>query len=77
MIFFSCWPRSAKNGLHIGDDWYHIDLTWEQFPAGSIVKEFAVIKREDLTDSVATVLRCDLLLKRVEDYLNARTGVIS
>ncbi len=65
------------NGLHVGGDWYHIDLTWQQFPAGSIVKEFAVIKREDLNDSVATVGRCNLLLKRVEDYLKAHTGFTS
>jgi hypothetical protein len=64
------------NGLHIGVDWYHIDLTWQQFPPGSIVQEFAFIKRQDLNDSAATILRCTLLLERVDDYLKARSGVI-
>ena len=64
------------NGLHIGPDWYHVDLTWQQFPPGSIVKEFAVVKRQDLNDSAATVLRCTLLLKRVDDYLNARSVLV-
>ncbi|MYN28603.1 YunG family protein [Duganella levis] len=59
------------NGLRIGDDWYHIDLSWQQFPAGSIVQEFAVIGRQELNDSEATRLRCALLLKRVDDYLQA------
>jgi hypothetical protein len=22
------------NGLRVGADWYHIDLSWQQFPAG-------------------------------------------
>jgi hypothetical protein len=60
------------NGLHVGDDWYHIDLSWQQFPAGSIVQEFVIIERQELHDSEATVQRCALLLKRVDDYLEAR-----
>jgi hypothetical protein len=64
------------NGLDIGVDWYHIDLTWQQFPPGSIVQEFAVIKRQDFNDSATTILRCALLLERVDDYLKARSGVI-
>jgi hypothetical protein len=61
------------NGLRLGDDWYHIDLTWQQFPAGSIIQEFAIVKREELNDSDATMERCALLLKRVDDCLNARS----
>jgi hypothetical protein len=61
-----------RNGLHVGDDWYHIDLSWQQFPAGSIVQEFVIIERQELHDSEATVQRCALLLKRVDDYLEAR-----
>ena len=61
------------NGLRIGDDWYHIDLSWQQFPAGSIIQEFAIVERQELNDSEATVQRCALLLKRVDDYLNARS----
>ena len=63
------------NGLRIGVDWYHIDLTWQQFPAGSIVQEFAVIERQELNDSDATMLRCALLLKRVDNFLKARSDV--
>jgi len=29
------------NGLRVGDDWYHIDLSWQQFPAGSVIQEFS------------------------------------
>lgn len=64
------------NGLRIGVDWYHIDLTWQQFPAGSIIQEFAVIERQELNDSETTMLRCALLLKRVDDYLKARSDVV-
>ncbi|MYM26058.1 hypothetical protein GTP46_25850 [Duganella sp. FT135W] len=64
------------NGLRIGEDWRHIDVTWQQFPANSIVQEFTVVKREQLNDSDATMLRCALLLKRVEDYLKTRSSAI-
>ncbi len=57
------------NGLRIDGDWYHIDLSWQQFPAGSIIREFIVIERQELNDSEATMQRCALLLKRVDDYL--------
>jgi hypothetical protein len=63
------------NGLRIGDDWYHIDFTWQQFPVGSIIQEFAVIERQELNDSEATLLRCALLLQRVDHYLKARFDV--
>lgn len=57
------------NGLPVGGNWYHIDFTWNQFPAGSVVREFAVLDRHNLGDSEATLERCALLLKRVETYL--------
>ena len=57
------------NGLRIGDDWYHIDLSWQQFPAGSIIQEFVIVERQELNDSEATMQRCALLLKRVDAYL--------
>lgn len=60
------------NGLRVGDDWYHIDLSWQQFPAGSTIQEFAVVERQELHDSEATMERCTLLLTRVDDYLKAR-----
>jgi len=58
------------NGLRAGDEWYHIDMSWRQFPVGSVVREFFVLDRHDLGDSEATIQRCALLLKRVEDYLD-------
>src|SRR5262245_16639492 len=61
------------NGLRSGEDWYHIDLSWQQFPEGSSVSEFTVLDREQLGDSDATIERCALLLRRVEDYLRLRT----
>jgi hypothetical protein len=57
------------NGLPVGDDWYHIDLSWQQFPTGSVVRELIVLDRQDLGDSEATIQRCALLLRRVENYL--------
>jgi hypothetical protein len=58
------------NGLPVGDKWYHIDFSWNQFPAGSVVREFVVLDRHDLGDSEVTLERCALLLKRVEAYLS-------
>jgi hypothetical protein len=57
------------NGLSVGDHWYHIDLSWQQFPAGSVVREFAVLDRQKLGDSEATIQRCARLLRRVEGHL--------
>ena len=57
------------NGLRVGNQWYHIDFSWQQFPAGSVVREYVVLDRENLGDSEATIQRCALLLKRVEGYL--------
>ena len=58
------------NVLRIGASDYHIDFTWQQFPHGSTVQQFAIIARDELHDSAATTRRCSLLLSRVEDYLN-------
>jgi len=68
------WTREREeihfwNGLPVGDKWYHIDFSWDQFPAGSVVREFAALDRYNLRDSEATRERCVLLLKRVEAYL--------
>lgn len=57
------------NALRVDGDWYHIDLSWQQFPHGSVVRRFEVLDRNNLGDSEATVARCALLLRRVEDYL--------
>jgi hypothetical protein len=59
------------NGLRVGNDWYHIDLSWQQFPAGSVIQEFVILERQALNDSDATMQRCALLLKRVDEYLTA------
>jgi hypothetical protein len=63
------------NGLLAGGKWYHIDLSWQQFPGGSVVKEFVVLDRKDLGDGEDTIQRCDLLLKRVEAYFRRTVGV--
>ena len=58
------------NAFRHDDDWYHIDLSWQQFPPGARVSEFIVLDRHNLGDSDATVKRCDLLLSRVENHLS-------
>ncbi len=63
------------NGLRIGEEWYHIDLTWQQFSSGSVIQEFTVMERLELNDSEGTMMRCALLLKRVEDYMKAHPSV--
>ncbi len=57
------------NGLPDGDEWYHIDLSWQQFPGGVMIREYTVLDRHNLGDSEATLQRCALLLNRVEAYL--------
>jgi hypothetical protein len=57
------------NGLLIGGAWYHIDLSWQQYPIGSVIREFVILDRQDFGDSEVTIQRCALLLKRVDDYL--------
>ena len=60
------------NALLVGDAWFHIDLSWQQLPAGSVVREFVILDRRNAGDSEATVQRCALLLTRVETYLAHR-----
>ena len=57
------------NALPSGDDWYHIDMSWQQFPSGAKVIEFAVLDRSNLNDSAATTARVSLLLERVRKHL--------
>lgn len=54
--------------------WYHVDLTWQQFPAGSVVRGFAALDRDNLDDGEIAVQRCALLLERVERHLARRGG---
>jgi hypothetical protein len=46
-----------------------IDLTWQQFPPGSVVTTQEILDRYELGDSPSTVARCDLLLTSVRAYL--------
>jgi hypothetical protein len=48
-------------------DW--IDLSWQQFPPGSAVRQFKLLDRHLLGDSPPTVERCALLLRRVLSLL--------
>ena len=57
------------NVLKVKDNLYHIDLTWQQFPQGSKVREYTILDRNQLGDSEPTVKRCELLLERVTNYL--------
>lgn len=47
----------------------HVDLSWQQFPRGSAVRDFRLLDREALNDSPPTVERCALLLERVFAHL--------
>lgn len=58
------------NGLLVDGNMYHIDLSWRQFAPHSSVQEFKIIDRNTLNDSLGTVERCEILLRRVEIYLN-------
>lgn len=58
------WNMLIADGVE-----YHIDLTWPQFPHGSIVKEYKIRDRETFGDSEPTVKRIDTLLTRVTDFL--------
>jgi hypothetical protein len=53
------------NVVRIGDNWHHIDLTWRQFPVGSVVREFTVLDRRKEGPSKRTAI----LLRRVEERM--------
>ncbi|UAK23590.1 YunG family protein [Sphingomonas nostoxanthinifaciens] len=46
-----------------------LDLSWEQFPAGSVVRNFLILDRNSLGDSERARERCALLLQRVLGHL--------
>lgn len=46
-----------------------IDLSWQQFPAGSTIADYRILDRRSLGDSPATIDRCNLLLRRVLAHL--------
>ncbi|WP_069881847.1 hypothetical protein [Bosea sp. BIWAKO-01] len=59
------------NGLRVGEEWYHIDLSWQQFPTGSTIRDFVVLDRKMLGDTESTLRRCALLLDRVRRHLQS------
>jgi len=60
------WNILTSDGIE-----YHIDLTWQQFPYGSIIKEYKVRDRKTLGDSEPTIKRIDTLLGRVNRFLES------
>ena len=58
------------NGLLVEGTLYHIDLSWQQFPKGSSVREFEILDRNSLNDSQGTIERCEILLQRVIRYMD-------
>ncbi len=61
------------NLLDIDGSQYHIDLTWQQFPNGSVVKNWKIRDRKTLGDSQKTIYRVELLKKRVKDYMSSKS----
>lgn len=53
-----------------------IDLSWKQFPPGSVVQRFKLLDRHSLGDSPPTVERCELLLRRVLSYLAGQSSPV-
>jgi hypothetical protein len=58
------------NVLVVGGARYPIDLSWQQFPPGSLVRSYTILDRNDFGDGEDALRRCDLLLQRVLNYLN-------
>jgi hypothetical protein len=52
----------------------HLDLTWQQFRAGSVVRGFKIRDRNTLGDTPATIARCEPLRDRVVKYLSVPSG---
>lgn len=49
-----------------------LDLSWEQFPAGSTILQFELLRSGASADSTGTQARCLLLLERVIGQLRQR-----
>lgn len=58
------------NGLEADGTLYHIDLSWRQFPAGSSVREYKILDRNNLKDGVEGKRRRNLLKDRAVAYLD-------
>lgn len=56
------------NALMMNDNFYHIDLTWQQFPIGSKVLEFEIFDFNSLAKNSSAYKRSHLLLNRVNKY---------
>lgn len=65
------------NELPIAQGTIAIDLTWQQFPPGSVVTARQTMDRDELGDGPATVARCDHLLDAVRTYLASSSGARS
>jgi hypothetical protein len=48
---------------------YHIDLTWQQFPHGSVVPDYRVCPCDEIMERPETVERVDLLADGVARFL--------
>jgi hypothetical protein len=58
------------NVLQVNESVLHIDLTWQQFPHGSMVRSWKIRDRQTLGDSQQTIDRVNLLHDRVKSYLS-------
>ncbi|QEL26290.1 hypothetical protein FQV39_29540 [Bosea sp. F3-2] len=67
------WTGSSErhfwNTRGAGESAARIDLSWKQFPPGSIVQRFEVLDRNALGDREEAKERCKLLLARVRAHL--------
>ena len=57
------------NELPVWEGTVAIDLTWRQFPPGSVVTARETLDRNEFGDGPSTVARCDRLLAAVRAYL--------
>ena len=62
------------NLLLVNGNIRHIDFTWQQFPAGSVVKKYKIRDRATLGDGPETIARVELLLDRVNRHLQIKSG---
>lgn len=59
------------NILDIDGGRLHIDLSWQQFPPGSLVREYRILDRNNFKDGKEGKRRVKLLLERVTKYLES------
>ncbi|ACQ78534.1 hypothetical protein Bcav_0269 [Beutenbergia cavernae DSM 12333] len=62
------------NELRVGGGSVAVDLTWQQFPPGSVVVARQVLDRHALGDGATTLARCDSLLAGVRAHLGGTGG---